>query len=49
MKYDFESGKLSDEPIIKVLRFEEMAAYMAKLKWLADNPMQPVFVSERSK
>ena len=48
IKYDFESGKLEDEPVIKALRGDDMIAYMDKLKWFADNPMKPVFISERS-
>lgn len=48
MKYDFESGKLEDEPVIKTLRGDDMIAYMNKLKWFANNPIQPVFISERS-
>jgi hypothetical protein len=46
MKYDFESGKLEDEPNIKALRGQDMEDYMAKLKHFADNPMPPLAVSE---
>jgi hypothetical protein len=48
MKYDFESGRLEDEPIIKALRGDDMIDYMNKLQWFADNPMKPIAVSERS-
>jgi hypothetical protein len=48
MKYDFESGKLEDEPNIKALRGQDMEDYMKKLEWFAKNPMQPIFVSERA-
>lgn len=41
--YEFKSGKPTGG-----LRYEAMTAYMEKLKWFADNPMQPVFISERS-
>jgi hypothetical protein len=46
--YEFENGKLEDEPAIKALRGQDMIDYMDKLKWFADNPMKPVFISERS-
>lgn len=45
-KYDFESGKLSDEPIIKAIRGQAVIDYMEKLQWFSDNPMQPISVSE---
>jgi hypothetical protein len=48
MKYDFESGKIEDEPVIKALRGDDMIAYMNKLQWFADNPMKPIAVNERS-
>ena len=48
MKYDFESGKLEDEPNIKALRGQDMEDYMKKLQWFANNPMQPIFVSKRA-
>jgi len=48
MKYDFENGKLEDEPVIKALRGQDMEDYMKKLQWFANNPMQPIFVSERA-
>ena len=41
--YEFESGKPSCG-----LRYQAMRDYLIKLKWFADNPMQPVFISERS-
>ena len=41
--YAFESGKPSGG-----LRYQAMRDYLIKLKWFADNPMQPVFISERS-
>ena len=45
---EFKSGKLEDEPIIKALRGDDMIDYMNKLQWFANNPMQPIFVSERA-
>jgi hypothetical protein len=41
--YEFESGKPAGG-----LRYQAMRDYLIKLKWFADNPMQPVFISERS-
>ena len=41
--YEFESGKPEGG-----LRYQAMRDYLIKLKWFADNPMQPVFISERS-
>lgn len=40
---EFKSGKPAGG-----LRYQAMRDYLIKLKWLADNPMQPVFISERS-
>jgi hypothetical protein len=41
--YEFKSGKPAGG-----LRYQSMRDYLIKLKWFADNPMQPVFISERS-
>ena len=48
IKYDFKGYAVDQDPTMKALRYDDMAYYMAKLKWFADNPMQPVFISERS-
>ena len=48
IKYDFKGYAVDQDPTMKALRYDDMAAYMAKLKWFADNPMQPFFISERS-
>lgn len=48
IKYDFKGYAVDQDPTMKALRYDDMAAYMAKLKWFAVNPMQPVFISERS-
>jgi hypothetical protein len=47
-KYDFESGRIEDEPIIKALRGDDMIDYMNRLQWFADKPMKQIAVSERS-
>ena len=41
--YEFKSGKPAGG-----LRYQAMRDYLIKLKWFADNPMKPVFISERS-
>ena len=46
--YDFKGYKVDQDPTIKALRGQKMRDYMAKLKHFADNPMPPVFISERS-
>jgi hypothetical protein len=46
--YDFKGYKVDQDPTIKSLRGQKMRDYLIKLKWFADNPMQPVFISERS-
>ena len=48
ISYDFKGYKVDQDPTIKALRGQKMRDYLIKLKWLADNPMQPVFISERS-
>lgn len=46
--YDFKGYKVDQDPTIKALRGQKMRDYMARLKHFADNPMTPVFISERS-
>lgn len=46
--YDFKDYKVDQDPTIKALRGKKMRDYMEKLKHFADNPMLPVFISERS-
>ena len=46
--YDFKGYKVDQDPTIKALRGQKMRDYMARLKHFADNPMPPVFISERS-
>jgi hypothetical protein len=41
--YEFKSGKPAGG-----LRYQAMRDYLIKLKWLAENPMKPIAVSERS-
>jgi hypothetical protein len=48
MIYDFKGYKVDQDPTIKAIRCQKMRDYMAKLKHFADNPVTPVFISERS-
>lgn len=46
--YDFKGYEVDKDPTIKALRGQAMIDYMARLKWLEDNPMPQIFISERS-
>jgi hypothetical protein len=46
--YDFKGYKVDQDPTITALRGQKMRDYMARLKHFADNPVKPVFISERS-
>ena len=46
--YDFKGYKVDQDPTITAIRGQKMRDYMARLKHFADNPMTPVFISERS-
>lgn len=44
--YDFKTGKIEDEKVIKSMNRAQIREYMALLQWFDDNPMKPISVSD---
>lgn len=44
--YDFKGYPVDQDPSIQAMRGQSVIDYMDKLKWLADNSMEAIFVSE---